>query len=164
MIISPRRCVGLFGAPAGVTHQYYVPSYQPAGQAARSKRRPHCAIHGTHSRSHSRGEFYVAGAVKTDFLFPGVCVCVRWCVSMSWLFALSCPATQTSGMAGGWPRMRQHYLHVMYAYRAHAAPMIRHHNPICFEIDRIKQKISKRQKNLCILTDFLFSLEIDQKH
>ena len=35
-------------------------------------------------------------------------------------------------------------------------------NPICFEMDWIKQKISKRHKKLYILTDFSFSLEIDQ--
>ena len=36
--------------------------------------------------------------------------------------------------------------------------------PICFEMYWIKQKIPKYTKKLCILTDFSFSLEIDQKH
>ena len=69
MFISSRCCVSLLGAPAGVTHQYYVLSYQSAGQAARNKRRPPPAQDTTHT------EFYVAGAVNADFLFSGVCVC-----------------------------------------------------------------------------------------
>ena len=165
MFISSRRCVSLFGAPAVVTHQYYVPSYQPTGQAARSKRRPHCARHDTHSRSHSRGEFYVAGAVNADFLFPDVCVCVCSLVRQHVVIVRIVVSSHTDIWDGRRMAEDASALSTCHACLSRTCcPYDQTSYSISFEMDRIKQKISKRHKKLYMLTDFSFSLEVDQKH